>query len=139
LKKLIMLLAFAVFIISGCASTNKRPFVEITDIPQGRGVVYIYMPQKKNLLQTAEVRVDNSEAIGTYVGNILKGTYIPYIAPLGENLFKIGNKAISLNVIENEASFIKIESYKVFFKMNIKLAEIDPSAGFVHIRTTQQR
>lgn len=132
-------LAAAMLIMAGCATAKKRPFVEITDIPQGRGVVYIYMPKKKNILQSAEIRVDNSEGIGTYVGNIVKGTYIPFVAPVGENLFKIGDKAISMGVSEGDSRFIMINSYKFFFAIKTKLTEVDPSAGFAQIRATQQR
>jgi len=132
-------LTVAAFMLTGCATTQKRPFTEITDFPAGRGVVYIYMPRKSNVMQGAEIRVDNSDGIGTYVGNIKKGTYIPYIAPAGENLFKIGNKAISINVVEKDSSFIQLKSYKLFWSMVLKLIPIDPSAGFLHIKSTQQR
>jgi hypothetical protein len=138
LKKLVFILTLAVFVVSGCATTKQRPFVEITDIPQGKGVIYIYMP-KKNFLKSAEIRVDNADGIGTYVGNIIKGTYIPYVAPVGENLFKIGTGVRSIGLEEGESKFIRIKSYKVFFSVKTKLEVVDPSAGFAQIRSVQQR
>lgn len=138
MKKLILILSVAVFMLTGCASAPKRPFMEVTSIPQGKGVVYIYMPSKENYLNELDVRVDNIEGIGTIAGNLLKGTYVSYMAPVGDNLFRAEKKAVNITVEEGQSYFVKIKTYK-FFGIRIELTEIDPSAGFVHIKTTQQR
>jgi len=140
LKKLVLIIAVAAFMITGCATTApKRPFTEITNIPQGKGVVYIYMTKQGGKINNLEVRVDNSSGIGTYVGNILQGTYIPYIAPIGENMFHISNKVVTINVNEGNASFIWAKIVPGFFAPKLKPVEVDPTAGIAHIQKTQQR
>lgn len=138
MKKIVLILSVAAFLLVGCASTPKRPFVEITNIPKGKGVVYIYMPKKENYLKEIDVRVDNIEGMGLIAANLNKGTYMPYMAPVGDNLFRTYKKAVNVFVEEGQSYFIKVKTYK-FFGTRVELTEVDPSAGFTHIKTTQQR
>lgn len=131
----VLVILFAAFLVSGCAGT-KKPFTEVMEIPQSKGVVYIYMPKKGNIAKDVDVAVDNSEGIGIKLGELKRQHHMTYFAPIGENLFKIGNSAISINVQNGMSYFIKMTSYK-FFTYRFKLINVDPTAGFHEIRKTQ--
>jgi hypothetical protein len=138
-KVAVFTILFCLFLmINGCASKGI-PFQEVADVPESRGVVYIYMPSDKNIAAQSIVFVDNTESMGIPLGKLNNGKYIAYIAPVGENLFRVGKKGVSVDVVAGESYFVKITSHK-FFIIHYKLENVDPSAGFVHImQTTQQQ
>jgi hypothetical protein len=121
--------------LTACAG-HKRPFQEIKNIPDGRGVVYIYMPNNKNVSQQVSIRVDNEEGMNFPVGMVTKGHHISFIAPEGVNLFQIGDKAIEMHIVAGQSYFIKIQSYKVFWSLKYKVFEVPPTAGFADITNT---
>jgi len=133
-RSIILIFSLAL-VVSGCTGT-KRPFVEITDIPQNKGVVYIYMPKKGNIAKNVNVAVDNTEAVGIKLGRLNRQHHMAYVAPVGENLFRIGNAAISIDVKNGMSYFVKMTSYK-FFTYRFKLFNVDPTAGFQEVRATQ--
>lgn len=135
MRILISLIAM-LLLTAGCAGTGK-PFVEVTNIPQNKGVVYIYMPKKGNIAQAVNIKVDNAEGIGIRLGKLKKNHHFTYIAPVGENLFRIGNSAVSINVENGQSYFISMKSYKFFFSLKFKPFSVEPTAGFQQIRTTQ--
>jgi hypothetical protein len=136
MKQLILILATCL-IVFGCGGA-KPAFKELTDLPQKRGAVYVYMSKRDNIAQKAELSLDNAEGIGAPVGNLLNGNHIAFAAPLGENLIKIGDKtAVSLYVEEGESYYVKITSTKPFFSFIYKMQSKDPTAGFAEIQDTK--
>lgn len=139
-KLLLLLIMISVLFSVGCGRKPGLPFEEIQQVPKDKGVVYFYMP-KKNVYSYIKVTADNDEGIGIPLERLEKTRYIAYLAPKGENLFRVGKKKfVTIDVEPNESYFVRLTSYTIdfifFVKYYTNMDVVDPTVGFDEILKT---
>lgn len=136
---LLLVLISCAAVLNGCAVGRPAAsiFQEIEQIPPDRGVVYITMPSDKNVMDFTEIFVENELEQGVLLYKLQKGYYVAYLAPLGENLFRLNNQRIALHVEQQQSYFIEFNSVVVTSlfskKTEQRVMEHDPTVGFLKI------
>lgn len=137
---LIVLLA-VLSVLAGCASGRPAGtlFYEVDPVPEGKGVVYITMPTDTNVLAFTELFVENELEPGSFLYKLENGRYVAYLAPVGENRFRLTDQSLPLHVESRQSYFIEFTSrvvdYLLFKKTERQVQELDPTVGFMKIRT----
>jgi WD40 repeat protein len=126
-KKLlnIALLFIAVLLLAGCAT--GRVYQKVDKIPEGMGVVYIYMPSGIGGPINSEVAAN-----GIGIISLLKGGYYPYFSKPGEVEFSSRVEIKSAETIYIEAGqtyYIKGTVANGVFLTYLKLTAVPPEIG----------
>ncbi len=122
-------------LLAGCAS--GLPFKSVTEIPQGKGLIYIYRPG--SIVGSAvsyEIFAGNEK-----IGRLLPGGYLTYFANPGE--LELWGKteakgSITLDVKADQTQYVKGSLSVGFFVGRPVLMTVEPEVGQQEITECKQ-
>jgi hypothetical protein len=118
--------------IAGCSATG-RPFVHVDPIPDGKGIVYVYRPDR-----TVGCAVSGTiRANGVPITNVKNGGYYPYVADPGRvnlNVTTEVENSTDITVEAGREKYVKTTVGMGFFLGHLKLGEVSSDVGEREIR-----
>lgn len=128
----LLLLVSLLFI--GCASTSKAPMDQSDaaknfEIPQGKGVVYLYRPGRMlNAASQTPIKVNGIDAGGTGPGTFFRWELTPGTYAFSCNT-KESSAIVELNVEENSHYFLRQDERVGVTSGRVTLREVDEKEG----------
>lgn len=131
---------FVLFLmVTGCASTLGPTFAKVSQIPEGKGLIYVYRPALPyEYAVTYDVKANDA-----LVAGISDGSYYPYFSNLGRVVLSSKRTAgpttsLVLTVKANETYYVKCIPVSSTFRMKPELTLVDKDMAEAEIGPTRQ-